>query len=325
MKQWITQFSAVARNSFVVLMSDPVMMIMHIFIISITLLIACLPGFTLGGQLKLVRDQAMALTFRAGSLVAAVGAAKIISEDIRTGMLPTIMSRPVSYSALLAGKWFGLLFALFSIFISATIACLWASRIISIEHMMEALGLSVYAAALFGTLLVVAVHHYIKGGNYMWQANISLVVIFALAFFTLNFWGYNGDAQENYGALVNWQSSLAYLYIFMALIIFSAIIACFAVMMDVSLLLSCAVVIFFLGLFSAYFISLIAPEGLLNAFFNTVIPNWQTYWISEIISSDEVSTGSFFLPRLVNTVLQSTIFLIIATIVFERKEIAGSV
>ncbi len=325
MKQWFKQFSAVARNSFIVLMGDPVMLIMHIFIISITLLIASLPGFTLGGQLKLVRDQAMALSFISGSLVAAVGAAKIISEDIRIGMLPTIMSRPVSYSALLAGKWVGLLSALFTIFISATIACLWASRIITTEHMVETLGFSVYTAALFGTLLLVAIHHYIKGGNYMWQANISLVLIFASAFFILNFWGYNGHAQAGYGSLVDWQSSLAYLYIFMALVIFSAIISLCAVMMDVSLLMACAVVIFFLGLFSAYFINLIVPNGFGNAIFNTVIPNWQAYWISEIISAKEVSTVSFFLPRLANAVLQSTIFLVIATIAFERKEIAGSI
>ena len=325
MKTWIKQFVAVARNSFSVLMSDPVMLIMHICIISITLLIASLPGFTLGGQLKLVRDQAMALSFMSGSLAAAVGASKIISEDIRTGMLPTIMSRPVSYSALLTGKWAGLIMALFTIFISATISCLWASRIITMEHSIETLGFSVYLAALCGTLLAVAIHHYIKGGNYMWQANISLAIIFIISFSILNFWGYDGKTQDYYGALVNWESALAYLYIFMALIVFSTIISLCAVMMDVSLLMATAVVLFFVGLFSAYFINMIAPEGFLNATLNTIIPNWQIYWTSEIISSDRVLTASFFLPRLLNTALQSIIFLIIATVLFERKEIAGSV
>ena len=159
----------------------------------------------------------------------------------------------------------------------------------------------------------------------MWQANISLAIIFILSFVLLNFWGYNGKTQAHYGALVDWGSALAYLYIFMALIIFSAIISLCAVMMDVSLLMATAVVIFFLGLFSAYFINMIAPDGFLNATLNTIIPNWQIYWISEIISSGKILTGSFFLPRLLNTALQSIIFLIIATILFERKEIAGSV
>jgi ABC-type transport system involved in multi-copper enzyme maturation permease subunit len=324
MKKWFQQFFALARNSFVVLMSDPIMLIMHIFLICITLLIASLPGFTLGGQLKLVRDQAMALTFMSGSLVAAVGASKIISEDIRQGMLPTIMSRPVSYSALLAGKWFGLLASLLLIFLSATIACLWSSRIIYTEHMIETLGFVVYLSVVLGTLALVAARHYAKGGNYMWQANIALVIIFTLSFFILNFWGYNGEHQP-YGAAVDWHSAFAYLYIFMALIIFSAIATLMAVMMDVSLLMACSVVIFFLGLFSAYFINLIIPDGFLNALFNTIIPNWQSYWISEIIYSPKISQLSFFLPRFFNTILQSIIFLVLATIIFERKEIAGSV
>jgi hypothetical protein len=324
MNKWFQQFFALSRNSFVVLMSDPIMLIMHIFLICITLLIASLPGFTLGGQLKLVRDQAMALTFMSGSLLAAVGAAKIISEDIRQGMLPTIMSRPVSYSALLAGKWFGLIASILLVFTSAAIACLWVSRIIYTEHMIEPLGFSTYLTIVLGTLLVVAVRHYFKGGNYMWQANISLIITFTATFFILNFWGYNGKPQP-YGATVDWQSAFAYLYVFMALIIFSAIATLMAVIMDVSLLMASSVVIFFLGLFSAYFINLIIPDGFLNALFNTVIPNWQTYWISEIVSSPKISQLSFFLPRLLNTILQSALFLIIATIFFERREIAGSV
>lgn len=324
MKKWFQQFSAVLVNSFVVLMGDPLMLIMHIFIIGVTLLIACLPGFTLGGQLKLVRDQAMALSFMSGCLLAAVGAAKIISEDIRKGMLPTIMSRPVSYSALLAGKWMGLLITLVLIFISATTACLWASRIIKVEHMIETLGLAVYLGAVIITLLAVAVRHYLKGGNYMWQANIALSIVFVCSFLIINFWGYNGESSP-YGILVDWKSALAYLYIFMALIIFSACVSLMAVLMDISMLMACAVVLFFGGLFSGYFINMLFPSGLGNALLNTVIPNWQTYWISEIISFPEVSEFSYFVPRLFNAVFQSVLALVIAVFLFERKEIAGSV
>lgn len=324
MKTWFKQFSAVSINSFKVLISDPLVLITHIFIIAVSLLIACLPGFTLGGQLKLVRDQAMALSFISGCLLASVGAARLISEDIRKGMLPTIMSRPVSYSALLSGKWAGLVASLFMIFISATVSCLWASRIIKVEHMIETLGLSVYLIAVLGTLLVVALRHYYKGGTYMWQANLALFVVFLSTFLILNIWGYNG-AESPYGFLVDWQSALAYLYVFLALLVFSSVVSFFAVVMDVSLLLTFSAVLFFGGLFSGYIINLVAPAGAFNAFLNAIIPNWQAYWISEIISTSQVSELSFFIPRFANALLQSVMFLIIATFLFERKEIAGSV
>jgi hypothetical protein len=324
MKKWFQQFLSVSINSFTVLMSDPLVLIMHIFIIGVTLMIACLPGFTLGGQLKLVRDQAMALSFISGCLLAAVGTARLISEDIRNGMLPTIMSRPVSYSALLSGKWAGLVSSLLMIFISATVSCLWASRIIKQELHIETLGLAVYLIVVIATLLIVAIRHYYKGGNYMWQANLTLFVVFLLSFLIINFWGYNG-MQSEYGFLVDWRSSLAYIYVFLALLVFSAAVSFFAVLMDVSMLLTFSAVLFFGGLFSGYLINLISPEGFLNSLLNTLIPNWQTFWISEVISSPQVSGLSFFLPRLISALLQSLMFLIIGTFFFERKEITGSV
>ena len=324
MKTWMKQFIAVAKNSFIVLMSDPIMLIMHIFIIGLTLLIACLPGFTLGGQLKLVRDQAMALSFISGCLLATIGAGRIISEDIRKGMLPTIMSRPVSYSALLSGKWVGLLSALLMVFISATIACLWATRIIKVEHSVETLGFSVYLGAIVITLIVMAIHHYIKGGNYMWQANIAISIVFITSFFTLNLWGYNGISSP-YGFLVDWKSAYAYIYIFMALTVFTACVSMLAVLMDVSMVMAVAVVIFFGGLFSGYFINILAPAGAIASLANTIIPNWQTYWVSEMISSSEIGQLSFFMPRLLNAVFQSIALLICAAFFFERREIAGTV
>jgi len=323
-RKWLQQFYAVLVNSFVILMGDPLTLIMHICIISITLLIACLPGFTLGGQLKLVRDQAMALSFMGGCLLASVGAARVISEDIRKGMLPTIMSRPVSYSALLMGKWGGLLCTLTFIFISSTTACLWASRIIKIEHMIETLGLSVYLGVVLLTLLGVAIRHYFKGGNYMWQANMVLAIVFVCSFLLINFWGYNGH-KAPYGFLVDWKSTLAYLYIFMALMVFSACVSLMAILMDISMLMACSVVLFFGGLFSGYFINILFPSGIGNALLNTLIPNWQTFWISEIIASPRVTEMSYFLPRLLKAVFQSALALVIATFLFERKEIAGSV
>ena len=324
MKKWHQQFSAVFANSFVVLTGDSLTLIIHIFVISMTLLIACLPGFTVGGHIKLVRDQSMALTFMAGCLLAAVGAGRIISDDLRRGMFPTIMSRPVSCSALLAGKLTGLLAAILIIFISAATACLWVSRLINIAHTLETLGFTVYCCAVVLPLIVVAVRHYRKGGNYIWQANIALFTVFIVSFLILNFFGYNGT-KASYGSLVNWNSAFAYLYIFMALIVFASVISILAVVMDVSMLMACAVILFFGGLFSGYIINILFPSPILNALCNTVIPNWQTYWMTEIISSPEIYAPSVLLPRLLNALLQGSAALVVAIILFERQEIKGSV
>jgi len=324
MKQWSRQFVTVAGNSFTVLMGDPLTFIIHIFIICVTLLIACLPGFTLGGQLKLVRDQAVALTFIAGSLLAAVGAARIICDDLRKGMLPTIMSRPVSFSALITGKWAGVVLTLAVILTTSTTAYLWSSRIIAREHFIEPLGLMVFMGAVGITLLAVAVRHYRKGGNYMWQANLLLLPVLTVSFIVLNLWGYNG-AEQSYGILVDWRGALVYVYLFMAFSVFTAVVTLLAVLMDVSMLLAFSAVLFFIGLFSGYIIDQAAPGHFLNAVCNVILPNWQQYWVTEIISSPKVLEIPFILSRCLGAFLQSVLFLIAATVFFERKEIAGSI
>lgn len=325
MRRWAQQYFAISKNSFVVLLGDPLMLIVQIFIIGVTLLIASLPGFSLGGQLKLVRDQAIALSFMSGCILASISAARLISEDIRKGMMPTIMSRPVAPSALLAGKWTGLVSGLCIIFISATIACLWASRLIynDRQHMVETLGVLVYIGVVGATLLFTALRHYFRGGHYIWQANIALVVVFSLAFFILNIWGYNG-ADAPYGALVDWQSAFAYLYVFMALMVFSAIVSFLAVMMDVSMVLAFASVIFFGGLFSRYFINLLCPSSSIKSVINIMIPDWQLFWISDNISSTSSNFFVHFCPLLFYAICQSLLFITIAVLIFEKKEICGT-
>jgi len=325
MKIWLRQLRAVSKNSFIVVVGDPVTLIIHLLIIGGVLAIASLPGFSLGGQLKSVRDQALALTFVAGCLLSAVEAAKLVAEDIRKGMIPTIMSRPVSPSALLAGKWLGLLFAEALVMSSATVACLWASRLVQVEHMVETLGGAVYLGASATALVAVALAHYIQGGNYIWKANLTLAGVFAGAFILLNFVGYNGAEQEGYGAMVDWTTAIAYLHMFMALAIFSSLACLFAVEMDVASVLACASVLFFGGLFSGYLLDLVFPVKAVKTVFSVFVPDWQAYWTAPIVSSPLATSFSFNLSRGLNALLQSVLFLAFASFLFEKREITGSV
>lgn len=323
MSKWYKQFYSITKNSFMVLVGDPLFLIMHVFILGGILFIASLPGFTLGGQLKLVRDQIVALSFVCGCLLAAVSASKVIGDDLRKGMIPTILSRPVPSSALLAGKWFGIVLSLLIVFFNSTIAGLWATRLIFKEHSVEALGVSVYLGVILLTLVGVAIHHYLKGGSYFWQANLLLLLILPISFFIINFFGYNGVSAA-YGSLVNWETSFAFVYLFMALLIFSAMLVCCAVFMDVSMLMAVAVVIFFAGLFTEYVLGLVINSIPIRACFSICLPDWQMFWLTENL--EKVSGfGEFFWSHLVHAFFQSILFISLAVVLFKKKEVTGTV
>lgn len=306
-----------------VLIGDPIFLIMHVFVLGGILLIASLPGFTLGGQLKLVRDQIVALTFSSACLLAAVSASKVIGDDLRKGMIPTILSRPVPSSALLAGKWLGIVLSLLAIFFNATIAGLWATRLIRVEHSVESLGVTVYLGVVLLSLAGTALHHYLKGGSYFWQANLVLLGVLPIAFFILNFRGYDG-VPASYGALVNWETSWAFVYLFMALMIFSAMLVFCAVFMDVSMLMTFAVVIFFAGLFSEYVLGLIIGSVYLRACFAIFLPDWQMFWVTESLGKIS-GFGVFFWSHLIHAVFQSILFITFSAILFRKQEITGTV
>ncbi|MCK5844805.1 MAG: hypothetical protein KAG97_08870 [Victivallales bacterium] len=326
MKQWFRQFSAVSGNTFTVLMGDPLTLIVHVLIIGLTLVIACMPGFSnIGGQLKLVRDQSLALSFMALCLLAAVGVGKALCDDMSKGMMPTIMSRPVSHSALILGKWAGVMSTIFLVIVTATVACLWTTRIIHYRLRIESLGLTTYLAVVAFALLAPAIRHYWKGGNYMWQTNLALAVLFPVAFLVLNFWGFEGAGGSAYGALVDWRSALSFAYIFMPLLVFTAILMFLATTMDVSLLMICAALLFFGGLFSAYLVNLLFASNTLKALIWVFTPNWQLYWLSDDLSSSNVLSQAYLLPRLLNAIIQPALFLSLGIANFKRLEIKGSV
>ena len=326
MKQWGKQFWAITGNTFTVLMGDPLTLIIHVLIIGLTLVIACMPGFSnVGGQLKLVRDQSLALSFMALSLLAAVGVRKALCDDMSKGMMPSIMSRPVSYSALILGKWAGVISSIFLLVTTAAIACLWTTRIIHYRLRIESLGLITYLVIFVVAMLTPALRHYWKGGNYMWQTNLTIAILFPIAFFVLNFFGFEGASGSSFGSLVDWRSALAFAYIFMPLMVFTAILMFFATIMDVSFLMICAALLFFGGLFSAYMVNLLFTSDTLKAAIWIFTPNWQLYWLSDDLASSHILSWAYLLPRLLNAVVQPAIFLILGIASFKRLEIKGSV
>jgi len=148
MRLWLRQTLAVAGNAFSVLIGDPFTLILHLCLVVGPALVASLPAFTFFGEhLRLLRDQALAMTFVGGALAATLGAAKVVGEEGRKGMTPLIMSRPVSAAAFLGGKWLGLAAALLMLALGATAAYLWASRIVHFQHNIERLGAWATAAA----------------------------------------------------------------------------------------------------------------------------------------------------------------------------------
>jgi ABC-type transport system involved in multi-copper enzyme maturation permease subunit len=321
MSLYIKQFFAIALNAFKVLIGDPLFFIMYLFMLGGTLLIAALPGFTLGGQLHLVIEQILALVFLSGAFLTVISATKVIGDDLLQGMIATILSRPVSGSVLLFGKWAGIVMANAFFLFTAIIAALWATRLVKIEHTVEFLGMAVYLAITFMALLLGVFYHYFKGGNFFKFVNILLFILLTVGFGVLNFWGYNGDSNT-YGALIDWSAVPSFIYIFMALNILAAILVTCSVLFDITMVLVAGCVIFFFGLFSDFFLGLLFTQSsFLRAGFALFFPDWQMFWVPVVKDPATFHSFVFFISHLFHFLFQSCFFIIIAVMFFDKHEI----
>lgn len=321
MIKWLEQFLTITRKSFTVFLGDPFALLLNLFFLGATLFVASLPGFTFGEHIRMLRDQLTALAFSGGCLAAVLGGVCLISEDIRNGMVPVIMSRPVQPSAFIFGRWAGLMGVLAVLTVTAGTACLWATRLIFHEQEIETFGVTIYVSIILLVMILTAIWHYIFKGSFARQANLAASFSFIIVFVLLNFFGYEDGFSEKYGIFVDWESIYFYLYIFLALMVFSSIVCCFSVIFDQSLLMIFAAIIFFGGLFTQFFINMFPSNEIQHAL-QVIIPNWQTYWIADRLGNTGFQFQNF-LSYLFQAAGQSIIYLLIGTILFQRREIKG--
>jgi ABC-2 type transport system permease protein len=326
MIRWLRQYWALCKNAFVVCLSDPVYLVLLLTVLGLMALLACLPTYNFGEELRLVRDQSLALTFLGGCVVGAVGVTTAIVRDMRLGTVAILMSRPVSSFSFVLGKWSGVAGAVILYQLTATAACLWATRLIGEggeEQHIDQLALAVYAGVILLALGLMALKHYFFGGWYVWQASLAVCGCFVLGFLVVNAFSEGGTLQA-YGAHVDWKTAAACLLLLLAELIFCALLVPIAVRSDMVTTLVGGCIVFFLGLMSEYVLTNALPAGWVTTVGKAFVPNWQVFWIADFLAGDHAHIAASYLGVcLVHTVLYSLVCLVVATLLFNRREFAG--
>ncbi len=320
----IGQYLAIAKKSFSIMMGDPFMLLMNLSIVAAAMLLAGLPGFTFGDQIRVLRDQSLALAFSGGCLAATLGCAKLVSEEIEGGMIATVMSRPVSPTALIFGTWAGISASLAFMTAVSCVSCLWASRMISIEDHMETLSLALFPFLVLLSLGLPALKNYmLRGTGFAFESNILMPILLGAGIILLGFFGFDGAAPKHFGDLTDWKSAYAYAFIFLGLCSFSAMMILFSTFLNQSNLIICGFLLFFFGLFMKYLVGMM-PFQDLGTMLMVFLPDWQGYWIADKIPKMQSFPARLFAGACIHSLIQSAIFAYLASIIFSKKELGAS-
>jgi ABC-type transport system involved in multi-copper enzyme maturation permease subunit len=89
---------------------------------SVLLVMSCLvPYFTLGEDIKMVKDQGLSLVVLSGLVIALFAASVSIADEIEGKTAITLLSKPINRRNFILGKYFGILAAIFVLFLILTV------------------------------------------------------------------------------------------------------------------------------------------------------------------------------------------------------------
>ncbi len=331
MIRWFRQYLAVSKNAFAVSLSDPVFLILTLCVLAVMAFLGALPTFNFGQELRLIRDQSMALLFIGGCIVAMLIAISVFVRDLQQGAISILMSRPVSGFSVIAGKWTGLAAAVAVYHVPATVAVLWVTRIAGEaggegQH-LDVLSIGIFLGSIVLTLAAMGLRHYFFGGWFVWQASLALAVVFTLAFLLANFLDGHGGIHA-WGEGVDWRTLSGCILIFLAELIFLALILPFAVRLEAPMVMGVGTVIFLLGMISAYLARTMFGVGWLATTVAAVLPNWQAFWISDLLAEKgPFPTGTvtaYTANCLLHTLGYVLVCLCIAAYLFNKRELSGN-
>lgn len=327
----------IAKNTFIETLRQPIYGIIIIFALILMVLAPTVSMYTLDEDIKLLRELGLSTLFLAGLFIAVFSATGAITEEIETGTITTVLSKPISRPVFVVGKFLGLSGAVALAHLICTIAYLMAIRHGVLERATDEVDWTVIIAgggAILLTFILTAFLNY----TYDWNFPATAITIAAITLSTgilflaivddewhINPAGSQFTAFDIYASILLW----------LALITLVALAVLFSTRFNVVVTLTCCVGVFLLGLISDWVFGRFAARNLSDPAYEltdqigiilarigtVVVPNLQIYWVSDAIYETGVVPAPYLLVALGYTVLYTAGILAIAIACFQKRQI----
>ncbi len=333
----LNRLFAIAKNTFIETLRQPVFAIIIVFALLLMALAPTISMYTLDEDIKLLRELGLSTLFLAGLFIAVFSATGAITEEIETGTITTVLSKPISRPVFVIGKFIGLSGAVAIAHVICTIAYLMAIRHGVLERAADQADWTVILAASSALLLTFILTCFL---NYVYDWNFSATGIaigtFCLAIGILFLsvvdkeWAFNPEGNQFKSFDI-----YASLLLLMALVTLVAIAVFFSTRFNEVVTLVFCVGIFLLGLISDWVFGRFAVRNISDPAFAladkvgivlakvgmVVIPNLQIYWISDAIYETGVVPAPYLIMALIYTVLYTAGILALAIALFQKRQI----
>lgn len=327
----VPKIVAIARNTLIETLRQPVYgVLMWVAAFWIGVVAPSLAGFTLesGGDLKLAKDVGLATLLLYGLFASVFSATSVITREIESHTVLTVVSKPVSRPIFLLGKYLGVCGA---VLIGYYFLCLAFFLMIRQGTMPTVADPWDYPVLIFSGLALLISVVAATFGNYVYGWHFSsaltawvvplLTVALVLVLFISGKWEFQaptkdfGDMQAPYAVMMTFGGVL--------------VLTAFAVALStrfsqVVTLILCAGV-YVVGLLSDHFFGIPAAAAGGAWFYKVLyaaVPNFQFFWAGDALTQELIIPLSHVAQAVAYAVLYSLGILGLGVTLFETREVS---
>lgn len=287
----MSKLLAIAGNTFVETIRQPIYGILMWVAFGLLVLNPSIAAYSLesGSDTKIMIDVGLSTMLLYGLLASVFCAVSVITREIESFTVLTVVSKPVSRPLFLAGKFLGVAAAMCVSFYVLSIVFLMTVRHGVMETNADKYDLPVWiftTAALVISLLAAAFGNFTYGWHFSatltsWAAPLLTLALIGVLFFDKEF-----KPQPPTTDFSDMQVIYALVGVFLAVLILTAFAVTFATRFSQAATLLLCAGVFWLGLLSDYYFGAHQDRSALHALAYHLLPNFQFFWFGDAITQD---------------------------------------
>ncbi len=324
---------AIAGNTYLETIRQPIYFIILMLTCLMMVLNVSLAAYTLENDNLFLQGIGLSTLLLSGLFLAAFGAAGVLNREIEDKTVLTILSKPVSRTTLILGKFAGLITALTTAFYIGTLAFLLAVRH---KVMMNTTDPWDYPVLVFGFGALLSALFIAIVGNYWsgWVFTSSFVGCF-VPLLTLGYIGVSMLTKKwefQFPILGDANLLTATFLVLLLLGIVSAIALAVSCRVGQAATLTICILVLMLGLTSDYFFGQhhLVDQGLfaqptwtskISWLLYRIIPNLSIFWTTDALDTGKTISGAYLLRAIGYATLYVAAFLSIGVGIFQKREV----
>ena len=314
---------AISKNTFIETLRQPIYAVIIVFSLLLMLLAPAVSMYTLDEDIMLLRELGLSTLFLAGLFIAVFASTGAITEEIESGTITTVLSKPISRPTFVIGKFLGISMAVALAHLLITMALLMIVRHGTLETASDEIDWTVITAAgagILATLIITAFLNYIYDWNFPSTGVVLGTIFFGFGILFLAFvdkeWKFNPS-----GSHFEMFDIIASGLLLLALFALVALAILFSTRFNEVVTLTLCVGVFLLGLISDWVFGRFADQHIWAKIGSIVTPNLQIFWVSDAIYETGTVPPAYLLLAITYSALYTAGILALAVAFFQRRQI----